>query len=463
VYTLVPYLVIGWLGVALLLFSRYSKPVAVIAICLLGTLFLPEVQWSPIAPNTVKPIRVPGLDFTKINVMSYGLLLGWLFIDGGRLRGVRWSFWDVPAVVLGVFPAVSCLMAGQSPQNAFSEFRHSLLQYTVPYIVGRVYLSDGLGCRRVTLALIFGGLVYIPLCLYEIRMSPQLNNIVFGFQQHSFLQTARFGGYRPMVFMQHGLAVSLLMVSATLSLFWLWRAGVWPTDEVPTLLAKWPGPTFLALLGTAALCRSFGAIALGCAGFFVFLIGDRLRLRLPLILLMAVMPAYAAGRATGWLKADDLIALLGSRVNQERTESFEYRLVNEDKFIAAMGPNVLFGMGNDPDKRPKDHNSVPLIVDGLWIVEYFANGVVGLTALCAFFLLPVLRFLWNHPPTAWATPAVAPAAIAATLCVIWLIDCVPNAMLNPLYFLMVAALNGWNDGIGAMRRHLAAVPTSERG
>ena len=58
---------------------------------------------------------------------------------------------------------------------------------------------------------VLGGLIYVPLCLFEVRMSPQLHNMVYGFAQHSFGQTVRGGGWRPMVFMQHGLAVGLFM------------------------------------------------------------------------------------------------------------------------------------------------------------------------------------------------------------------------------------------------------------
>src|SRR5436853_2688820 len=100
-------------------------------------------------------------------------------------------------------------------------------------------------------------------------------------------------------------------------------------------------------------------------------------------------------------------------------------------------------MGNDPAIRPKDDNARPLIIDGQWMIEYFNNGAIGVTALAAFFLLPAVRFLWQHPPEAWATPAVAPAAVAAMASVLLAIDCIPNAMLNPFDLLIVAALNGW--------------------
>ncbi len=454
-FALVPYIVIAWIGVTVLLFMRFSRPVAVIVACLVGTLFLPEVQWSPIPPNNALPIRFPPFDFTKINSISYGLLLGWLIMDRGSLGNVRWTIWDLPPIIVGVFPAIACLLADQSGKDAFSALRFSMLQWTVPYFIGRLYLSDAQGCRRVCIALVIAALAYVPLCLLENRIAPQLHNLVYGFQQHSFSQVLRFGGYRPMVFMQHGLAVAMFMSLGVVSLFWLWRANVWPTPEMPPILNRLTIPLLLVLTVTAFMCKSIGAIGLGIAGIGTLFISEIVRVRWLWFALIAVMPMYVSCRASGMLKADAIIAMMGGKLEQERTESFEFRLVNEDKFMAVMGQPSLTGMGNNPIIRPKDHNSAPLIIDGQWMIEYFTNGFIGLLALAMFFLAPAIRFLWHHPPEGWATPAVAPAAIAAMASILLAIDCIPNAMLNPFYKLMVAALNGWNNGIGAMRRVMA--------
>ncbi len=88
-----------------------------------------------------------------------------------------------------------------------------------------MFLSDLTGLRTIALGVFLGGLSYVPLCLYEIRMSPQLHRILYGFHQHEFVQTLRWGGFRPMVFMNHGLALGLWMTLACLSGYWLWRTG----------------------------------------------------------------------------------------------------------------------------------------------------------------------------------------------------------------------------------------------
>ena len=60
---------------------------------------------------------------------------------------------------------------------------------------------------------------------WEVRMSPQLHSSMYGFRPFRFDQAYRWGGYRPSVFMQHGIALGLFMASCTLVAFWLWRSG----------------------------------------------------------------------------------------------------------------------------------------------------------------------------------------------------------------------------------------------
>ena len=52
------------------------------------------------------------------------------------------------------------------------------------------------------------------------------------------------------------------------------------------------------------------------------------------------------------------------------------------------------------------------------------------------------RFVWLYPPRRWSEPAVAPAAAIAVLLALFMIDCLMNAMVNPVYLLGVGGLTG---------------------
>ena len=74
------------------------------------------------------------------------------------------------------------------------------------------------GSERLMLrALLTGGLIYSLPMLVEVRLSPQINVWIYGYFAHDFGQMMRYGGYRPMVFMTHGLWVALFACMAVLA------------------------------------------------------------------------------------------------------------------------------------------------------------------------------------------------------------------------------------------------------
>ena len=135
---------------------------------------------------------------------------------------------------------------------------------TLPYLIGRIYFSDAAGLRELAVGIFIGGLVYIPFCLYEIRLSPQLHRIVYGYHAHSFAQTYRFGGWRPTVFMDHGLMVGLWMAMSCLAGIWLYVSGTLRSIRGISL------PWFLVPL-VVTLVVAAGLLPLTCCGALIFL------------------------------------------------------------------------------------------------------------------------------------------------------------------------------------------------
>ena len=86
-----------------------------------------------------------------------------------------------------------------------------MLEWGLPYFIGRIYLGNFKWMRELAIAIFIGGLVYVPLCIYEMKFSPILHMQVYGFAQNSIAQQIRLGGWRPMVFLPHGIAVGLFM------------------------------------------------------------------------------------------------------------------------------------------------------------------------------------------------------------------------------------------------------------
>ena len=141
---------------------------------------------------------IPGLpDWTKTSATSISLMLGLLIFDFNRILAFRPRWIDLPMALWCLLPLPSSMANGLGFYDGFSTSLNQVFTWALPYLFGRIYLGDAEGLRELAIGLFIGGLVYVPLCAYEIRMSPQLHSMVYGFHQHSFLMTHRFGGWRP--------------------------------------------------------------------------------------------------------------------------------------------------------------------------------------------------------------------------------------------------------------------------
>ncbi len=115
------------------------------------------------------------------------------------------------------------MVEGVGPLAGVSRVMTGMFRWGIPYAMGRAYFRDWGSLRELAIGVFIGGVAYLPFVWYEIRMSPQLHTMLYGFFQHTFGQHLRYGGFRPIVFMQHGLMVGLWMAAASLAGLWLWR------------------------------------------------------------------------------------------------------------------------------------------------------------------------------------------------------------------------------------------------
>ncbi len=430
---MVPVALLGWPVVVLVLFAFLTPRRAVLASFVLAWLFLPVAGYE-----------LPGLpDYTKITATSYGVLLGILIFDFGRVGRLRFSWLDVPAVVLCLSPMASSLTNGLGAYDGASAVLFQIIMYGVPYIVGRLYFNDREGLRDLALAILFGGLVYVPLCLYEIRMSPQLHKLVYGFHQHDFGQTKRFGGFRPMVFMQHGLAVGLWMTCASLVGIWMWRTGALRQ------IKGWSISIVVAgLLVTTVLCKSAGSLALLALGTATLFATQWMSSKVFLACLIAAPIVYMGFRASGDWSGESLIA--ASRfMGDERAESLQFRMENEDLLAEKAWQRPVFGWGGWSRNRVYDDRGRDVsVTDGLWIIVFGQRGLVGLGALYSMLLLPVGLLVSKLPTNRIADVENAAVVVTGVLIVLFATDCIFNAMPNPLF---VAAAGGLTSFVFAYR------------
>ena len=417
----------GWAAVSIVLFAVLHPRRALLASLIGGFLLL------PVAGFPVTGLRA------KISIISTVLLPLSVAFAPDRFLRLRPRLYDLPAALWCAWPAVSSLANGLGVYDAFSAALENVLAYGVPYLLGRAYFSDLVGLRELGVAIFLGGLAYVPLCLWEMRFSPQLHRTFYGFHQHEFAMTVRMGGYRPMVFMDHGLMVGLWMVAATLVGYWLWRSGsLRHVCGVPV------GALVAALFVTAVLCKSTGALVLLAIGLLARPLLLKLRSAAPVVVLILVTPAYLATRIARVLPTEPIVAASEQISGSERSESLSYRIRNEELLLTRALEKGSTGWGRwgrfllfDPDTHVR--LTTP---DGLWIIALGQYGIVGLSALTAMLLLPAVLFIRRYPIGTWNMPLVAPAAALALFLPLYMIDNVLNAMINPVYFIGAGALTG---------------------
>ena len=92
---------------------------------------------------------------------------------------------------------MSSLVNGFGLYFALSASVGHFIKLGLPYLIGRLYYCDEGGQRELAIGILIGSLIYVPLCLYEIRMSPSLHLNLYGYFHTDFAATRRGGGFRP--------------------------------------------------------------------------------------------------------------------------------------------------------------------------------------------------------------------------------------------------------------------------
>lgn len=428
---IVPLVMFAWIPIVLYLFSRFPARQAVVISFLVAWLFLPQAE-----------LPLPGLpNYSKITATGYGILLATFIFDAGRFQRFRFGWLDIPMAIWCLCPFFSSMANGLGAYDGVSAIIGRVAIWGVPYFLGRIYLDSLMGMRLLAIGIFIGGLVYMPLCLYEVRMSPQLHRIVYGgFPHDDFSQTMRLGGFRPMVFMQHGLAVGAFMMAACLIGLWLWQTGnvkrIW---NIP--MGWWMAALFL----TFVLARSTGALTLLMIGLGILAGAKYFRTALPVFILVGGIAVYLyMNSSTENYFSDQLVKFLSQIFPSDRVDSLEFRFNNEELLVDRARDKFALGWGGWGRSRALDPDTNQLTIqDSLWVLAFGENGILGLISLYTAMLLPVVALFWNcYPARWWSHVKVAPAAAVGIMIVLYMLDCVMNAMINPIYILACGGIAG---------------------
>lgn len=423
---MIPTAMFGWPLLCLLISGRFERESSIAFLLVLGWLFLPEYEYE-----------LPGFpDYTRTTALGLGAIMSCMMHDPKTLFRVRWSRWDLPMLIWCLSPIFSSLSNDLGLRDGISGALTTALTWFLPYWVGRAYLGSEKGLRSICWAILIGALIYVPLILIEIRLSPQLHRWIYGFHQHSFQQTMRFGGYRPMVFLGHGLILALWMAAATIVSAWLWRT------QRTLRIGGWPiGSVFVFLLCITIACRSVNAVGLMLLTFPVIFLPTAWWRRLCLVGLLMLGPTYTVMRLSVDVPVQSIAAVAGQIVSKERGASLLTRFENEDMLMEKAFKRPLLGWGAWGRSRIYDDWGKDIsITDSRWIIVFGQRGLLGIAMMLLVFLAPILRFLRQNPLDIWNTPKFAYSAAFVCVCALVMINDTVNYADLPIIFAGLGAI-----------------------
>lgn len=331
---------------------------------------------------------------------------------------------------------VTGMLPGQSVRDIGSVLIGQILTL-MPFLIARQYLATEEALRYLLWAMVVATLWYSIPSLIEIRFSPQVNVWIYGFFQHSFEQMMRNGGFRPLVFLPHGLWLALFVCTGAMATAALLRAS---KGEVRTKLSVALVYLFILLL----LCKSAASIVYGLLLVPVILaVPVRLQLRLAAVLaIVAVL--YPMVRNFNLIPLDRVVAQATVISGPERAHSLNYRFENEQALLGRAAEKPLFGWGGwgrNLIRDPEDGEIVS-IPDGRWIITFGTFGWVGY--LCEFGLLALPLILLGRHASRSRTEMASPYIGAVALILgVTLMDMLLNATLTPMTWLTAGAILGY--------------------
>jgi hypothetical protein len=272
---------------------------------------------------------------------------------------------------------------------------------------------------------------YSVLALYEVRMSPQLNNLVYGFFPHSFAQHIRPGGFRPLVFLNHGLLLGIFFSCAAIAIAILIRMSSGSRRFAYAL-------AFVYLVAVLYLAKTLGAMLIAMLMLPVALL---MPVRLQLItaaLIAGITLSYPMLRGADLMPVDRILAMAES-VDEARASSLAFRFYHEDSLLEKARERPIFGWGTWGRWRIYDEEGRDITVsDGEWVITIAEWGWIGYIGKFGLLCLPLILFTLRQKryEIGLATSGLC-LVIAANL-----IDLIPNSAPSPIIWLAAGALLG---------------------
>jgi hypothetical protein len=338
------------------------------------------------------------------------------------------------------------VLPGVGYYDAVSAILYQTL-FFLPFLLGWRYLWDRADIEAIFRALVVAGLLYSLLTLFEIRMSPQLSAWIYGVFSSTFITEARYGGFRPVVFLINGLALSFFLMTTVLAALALRRTKT-PIKRIPLRGAA----AYLALV--VVLTKSAGSLLYTIvAGLLVGIATPRMMIRIATALVTIAL-AYPLLRAADAFPTDTLVNM-ASALNEERGSSLRTRFDQEDQLLARASERLMFGWGRYGRNRvyTEGYGGDVSLTDGMWVITIGQFGLVGFLALFGLLSLPVFRAARSLPYST-SEPEKIFLSCLALIVALTVVEQIPNASISPWSWLLAGVLLARTEALRSSQRQI---------
>jgi hypothetical protein len=438
--------ILAWPVVALVLYR--GRPFLEATIwTVLGALLLLPSQAS------IKVPMIPAID--KDSVAGIAAMVAGIALTARRSRALRgFGFAEALCAIYLLSPVITSVLNNDTivvgerilPGVGLYDGVSALLSQTIaffPLFIGRRLVRSVEDNEIILRALAVAGLFFSLPMLLEVRISPQLSNLIYGYFV-PFNNELRYGGYRPVVFMSNGLTATFFLATSFLAMAALFQVKR-SISRVPT------GLLMAYLSAVVVVSKSAGALVYAVVG------GVLLRWTKPTaqvrvaVLLVSIAILYPVLRMTNYFPTSQMVEL-AAEFNRDRADSLKYRFDQEQELLAHASERLLFGWGRYGRNRVYEETGKDSsVTDGLWILTLGQFGLIGFLSQFGLLAYPVFYAATALRQTGSLRERIFLSALALIVA-ITLVEQLPNASLTTWSWLLVGALLGRAENITAKYR-----------
>jgi hypothetical protein len=434
------YLVFSLLAVAAF---RYLPPaVATLVVYLGGWIVLPVGHYPTGSSNVDFPYWITGLAvpsdllLSKSWIAPVSALIGVVVFDRQAVLKLLPAWMDAPIALWCVFPLLQSVAGENQAPSSWISCLYLLGCWGAPWLLGRLYFSGQNGAMLMVKGLVVSALACLPFSVIEGVIGPQVYGWVYETHPFRFDGDARYLGYRPIGFFEHGNQFGLWISLCALAAVWF---ALCDASHRNARRYRWAAVVVVAM---ALAAQSVGGILLLVLGSGFLWASRFLRPRAVLVAALTLLILGGATYVSGSLPIDKLgrDTTIGRHVvdafKSVGRGSFTWRIAQDQRLLRAATQHPVLGSGHWDWWRAEGSRPWGL---ALLLVGQF--GVVGLGLAFGALLVPAAVAAWRAPrASAWRIEGLP--LLLATIVALTAVDALMNSFIFFPALMIAGALAG---------------------